>query len=131
MVNQVDSKLAKRLARLIVEAGEAGLPEVRPALEKLLGGRSAADRKRFLRLFHKAVEREVRRDTLTLSSAEALPAELKEQLVQHFQASHSRKLNVIEESVPELIAGMRVRLGDTVYDASLSNNLRLLSKRIR
>lgn len=131
MVNQADSKLAKRLALLVVEAGEEGLDGLRPALEKILASRSVADRKRFLRVFQKAAEREVRKDTLTISSAQPLSAEVRDRLVENFQHAHTRKLNVLEASVPELIAGLRVRLGDTVFDASLSSYLKLLSKRIR
>jgi len=131
MLKKTDIKLAKRLARLVVEGGEEALKELRPALEKILSGRSQADRKHFLRFFRKAAERECHKDTLTISSAQSLSPQLKEGIVKHFQGSHPRTLHVIEEAVPELIAGMRVRLGDTVYDASLSSNLKLLSKRIR
>jgi F0F1-type ATP synthase delta subunit len=54
-----------------------------------------------------------------------------DQLVAHFGEGRSRSLEVIQKTNPELIAGMRVRLGDTVYDASLSHNLQTLASRIR
>ena len=126
-----DSKLAKRLAQLVVEAGEPGVAELRPALEKILSGRSAKDRKAFLKDFHRAAVREIKKDTLTIESAQPLSAEILEQLVNKFSAGSERPLHVVQRPNPELIAGMRIRLGDTVYDASLSNNLQNLAKRIR
>lgn len=125
-----DSKLAKRLAQLIVEAGEQGLTELRPALEKITAGRSAKDRKAFFKAFHKAVVREIRKETLAVESAKPLAPEVLEQLVNQFSAGRERPLQVVQSINPGLIAGMKVRLGDTVYDASLANNLQNLATRI-
>ena len=131
MAEPRDIKLAKFLARLIVEAGEAGLHEIKPALEKIVAGRSAADRKSFLKYFHKAVTREFHRDTLTIESAEGLPDAVTDQIVHSFNEKHDRPIYVIQKQNPELIAGLRVRLGDSVYDASLAHNLQTLAARIR
>ena len=131
MGNPQDIKLAKRLARLVVEAGESALGDLKPALEKILSGRSARDRKAFLRAFHKAAVREVQKETLTVESAQPLDPAVLEQVVATFSEGRERPLNVVQTTRPDLIAGMRVRLGDTVYDASLANNLNNLSARIR
>jgi F-type H+-transporting ATPase subunit delta len=131
MADTRDSKLAKRLAQLVVEAGEAGIKELKPALEAILSPRSIADRKAFLKAFHKAVIREIHKDTLTIESAAKLSPDLVAQVVASFGQGHARTLQVIEKTNPSLIAGMRVRLGDTVYDASLSHNLQTLASRIR
>lgn len=130
MAGKGHSKLAKRLARLTIEGGEAAVPEIRPALEKLLEGRSAAERKAFLKAFHKAVVLELAKDTLTIESAEELPEDVLQQVVSGFQREEGRPLHVVRKINPDLIAGIRVRLGDTVYDASLSSNLKQLAARI-
>lgn len=131
MLKPRDIKLAKQLAQLVVEAGEAGIPEIKPAVEAILAGRSAADRKAFLKSFSKAVTREVQKDTLTVESASALSQDILDQLVERFRGERTRRLEVVQKTNPDLIAGMRVRLGDTVYDASLSHNLQILASRIR
>jgi F-type H+-transporting ATPase subunit delta len=131
MAITLDNKLAKRLAQLVIEAGEQGVAELRPALEKILEGRSAKDRKAFLKDFHKAAVREIQKDTLTVESAKPLAPEVLEQLVKTFSAERERDLHVVQSTNADLIAGMKVRLGDTVYDASLANNLQNLSSRIR
>ncbi len=125
-----DNKLAKRLAQLVVEAGEEGLSQLRPALEAILAGKSAKDRKHFLKAFHKAAVREIQKDTLTVESAQPLSPDVLHQLVSNFSSDRSRPLQVVEKTDPSLIAGMKVRLGDTVFDASLANNLQLLASRI-
>jgi len=131
MANPQDVKLAKRLALLVVEAGQSGIAELKPALERILAGRSTKDRKAFLKAFHKAALREVQKDTLTVESAQPLLPETIQELVAHFSQDRARPVHVVEKTTPELIAGMRVRLGDTVYDASLANNLQSLASRIR
>lgn len=131
MAKEAQSKMAKRLAILVVEGGEASVPEIRPALEKLLEGRSVSDRKAFLKAFHSAVVRELHKDTLIVESAEELPEEVLQQVVSGFRREEGRALHVVRRVNPDLIAGIRVRLGDTVYDASLSSNLNQLASRIR
>ena len=126
-----DNKLAKRLAVLIVEAGEDGLSDLKPALERILAGRSNKDRKEFLRAFHKAVVREIQKDTLTIESAHALEETVLDKLISQFSEGRERPLQINQKTNPDLIAGVRVRLGDTVYDASLANNLQSLASRIR
>lgn len=131
MIDQRDIKLARRLARLVVEAGEDGVAQVKPALERILVGRSTADRKGFLKAFHKSVVREIRKDTLTIESASTLSDEMVDSLVSHFSEGRERSLHITRKTNPDLIAGMRVRLGDTVYDASLAGNLQTLASRFR
>jgi F0F1-type ATP synthase delta subunit len=131
MAESPDSKLAKRLARLVIDAGDQGVAELKAVLEKILTGRSAADRKRFLKAFQKAAIREVRKDTLTIESTETLTPEVLQQIVDGFAEGRERPLHVVQKSNPDLIAGIRVQLGDTVYDASVASNLQTLASRIR
>lgn len=122
--------LAKRLALLILEAGEAGIPELREALQHVLRGKSKAEQRRFLRLFHKVLAREIQKDSLTIESPTGVEAGLRDQLVEQFQQQHPRTLQVTEQRKPDLIGGLRVRMGDTVYDASLSAKLQRLGRNL-
>ena len=130
MITPQDIKLAKRLAVLIVKAGESGIAELKPALEKILAGRSGSDRKQFLKAFQKAASREIAKDTLTIESAQPLEVAVVDQIVQHFSQNREQPLHVQQAIVPDLISGVRVRLGDTVYDASLAHSLQSLAARI-
>lgn len=130
MADPKDIKLAKRLAQLVVQSGEKGVTELRPALQKILEGRSASDARSFLKAFHKAASREVHKDTLVIESAKPIEPDVLSKLVATFSEGRSRPLHIVQKSTPELIAGIRVQLGDTVYDASLANKLNSLAARI-
>ncbi len=130
MAHADDQTLSRRLARLLLDdrqEAEANLPAI---LDRVLQGMSSVDRRRFLRLLHKAVQRELHKDTLKLESVDSLPDEFRERLVQTFQSRHDRPLYVRETQNPDLIGGLRVQMGDTVYDASLEGRLQALGSGI-
>jgi F-type H+-transporting ATPase subunit delta len=131
MAQTRDIKLAKRLARITVEAGDDRVGELRPALERVIAGRTAKDRKAFLKAFHKGVQRELHKDTLVVESAAALPDQVVEELKTAFGEGHPRPVRIIRKISPDLVAGTRVRLGDSVYESSISGRLQALGARIR
>lgn len=131
MLKTADLKWIKRLVQLVIAAGKEGPAQIKPALEKILSNRPASQRKQFLQTFQRILRREIAKDTLTVESAQPLQPAVLAQLVEHFGKQHPRALHVVEADNPELIAGMRIRLGDTVYDASLKGQLEELSQRIR
>ncbi len=130
MADLKDIKLAKRLAQLVVQSGEAGVAELRPALQKILKGRSSSDTRSFLKAFRKAATREIQKDTLIIESAKPVEPDVLSKLISTFSEGRSRPLHIVQKSTPELIAGIRVQLGDTVFDASLANKLNSLAARI-
>jgi hypothetical protein len=131
MADTAHSSVAKRLARLVVEGGRSHRfrKSARPGETSRRPFRRGPQS--LLQAFHTAVVRELAKDTLTIESAQDLPEEVLQQVISGFQHEGGRSLNIIKKINPELIAGLRVRLGDTVYDASLSSNLHRLSSRIR
>jgi F-type H+-transporting ATPase subunit delta len=130
MSAQSDKKLIKRLAMLTIAAGDSGPAELKAALAKLLSGRPAADRNHFLAALQKTIQREWQRRTLTIESAAVLDEEMVEQIRQQFTTEGEPPVEVIRNVREELIAGLRVRMGDTVYDASVLGNLNALAARI-
>jgi len=127
MTESQENKIAKRLAVLIADKGDSGVAEIKPALEAILKDSSDAEKKRFLKLFQKAITRELAKSTLTVESSAELDEATLKSLVENFQSKQSRPLSVIQKINPELISGLRVRLGDTVYDASISGKLNALA----
>jgi F-type H+-transporting ATPase subunit delta len=127
MVHPHDHTLIRRLARILVDAGEDSADQFREVLPKMLGGKSSAEKRQFLRLLRKAVRRELHRNTLLIESPGSLGEEVRDQLVQAFTSQHEQRLYVREKENPALIGGLRVRLGDTVYDASVGGRLEALA----
>lgn len=130
MVGERDLQLAKRLARIVAEAGKAGMDGLKPALERLVDGRSVVDRKAILKAFQRALTLEIHKDTLTIESAQELDPAVVDGLVEAFSRDRQRPLIVVRKTVPDLIAGIRVRLGDSVYETSVASQLQALSVNI-
>ncbi len=61
-----------------------------------------------------------------VSTADALSAEDLEATVNQLRGALGREVDVQVEIVPELIGGIVIRVGDTVYDGSLANRLKKL-----
>ncbi|MEY3000205.1 MAG: synthase delta subunit [Verrucomicrobiota bacterium] len=123
-----DAKLARQLARLILDAGEAGLPEIKSALERITEHRSDQSRRNWLKTFRKELSRQLRQRTLLVESAEPLSDTVCEGLRQRFQEGREERLYLTRQVNEALIAGIKVRLGDTVYDASAARLLQSLSQ---
>ena len=127
MAHTHDPTLIKRLARILVDADDAAAGRFPEALQAMLGERTTSEKRRFLRLLRKAVQRELHGNTLLVESPGSLAEEVRDQLVRAFASNHGQRLHVREKINPELIGGLRVRLGDTVYDASVGGRLQALA----
>ncbi|MFP4540030.1 MAG: F0F1 ATP synthase subunit delta [Opitutales bacterium] len=123
-------KLAKRLAVMVAEAGEAVAGEVEPALRKLVGDRPLAERRAFVRAFLHFLDRELRARRLVVEHAGPLKPEDLATIAQPFLADHGQ-LAVVEEENPLLLGGVRITLGDHVYDASIAGRLERLAAATR
>lgn len=80
-----------------------------------------------LREFRHEVVRFQRDHTLKVESATEVSDETIEALVADYAKRYDRTLDVVREIRPELIAGMRLRVGDDVYDYSVRGRLSALS----
>lgn len=124
MTEANERKLAKRLASLMVEHPDLTMDALRPLVDQAMANsQSAARRKRFYKLLAALLRREIARDTLTIESVTPLSEAQTTAVRTHFQSSNARPLQVNSVESPDLIAGIRVRHGDTVYDASIQGRL--------
>jgi len=130
MTDTADIKLARRLAILVAEKGQSAVPEIRPALDKLLADRSNSEKNRFLKAFLHYLKREIHKDTLIIETAGSPEPAVIDSLTQTFSKDRQRPLHVETRQQPDLIAGVRVRLGDNVYDASIQGKLAALANSI-
>jgi len=126
-----DRHLAKRLARIVVENDATDPEQLRAALERLQQGRPIHQRRLVLKAFQRALIEELHRNTLTVESTQPLEPETVDQLVTAFSRDRDRPLRVQQVIAPELIAGVRVRMGDSVFEASVANRLEWMTGHIR
>jgi F-type H+-transporting ATPase subunit delta len=79
--------------------------------------------KRLLRL-------EIEKRHATIESAEELSPEIREQIVSDLKRKYGADLTTEFVVNPQLIGGMRVRLGSNVWDGSVQNRLQRLAQQI-
>jgi len=79
--------------------------------------------KRLLRL-------ELEKRHATIESAEELSPETREQIVSNLKRKYGADLTIEFVVNPQLIGGMRVRLGSNVWDGSVQNRLQRLAQQI-
>lgn len=123
-------QLAKKLLELSRdEAGTLSEPRVK---EVLSGLREVKPRRygAVLRTYLQLVRREIARHTARVSSPGALSEAALDKIESGFSSLYGRPVKAAVETDPTLIAGVRVRVGDDLYDASLAGRLKRLGERV-
>lgn len=116
-------------------------------LERIFGGRIDATLLRFLKIlarrgrlnFINGIQRasiELRdvqtgRIRVTVSSAQALSDSQKETIRTNLETSFGKKVGLTMKVEPDLLGGLVMRVGDTVYDGSVSGQLDQLARAAR
>ncbi|TVP80887.1 MAG: hypothetical protein EA353_02760 [Puniceicoccaceae bacterium] len=124
------TKLAKKLVELSREVN--GVVTDAKVAEVLAGLKQAEVRHRLLVLktYLYYVRREVARQTAVVSAPTALSAESLEAVAAKFSAVYDRPISAESREDRTLIAGVRVRVGDDVYDASIAGRLQRLAESV-
>lgn len=98
----------KRVRVVLAEVGKAFPPaQLRPILE----------------VFYAAVARELRFSEARIEYAGTLDAGTATAVAAHFSALYNRPIVPVATENPALLGGLRVQVGDDVYDASLAGTL--------
>lgn len=125
-LNPTARRLAKRLAILALDAGENADAELSAALDHVLRGRPVAYRRAFLIFLRRCLVRGLRERELLVEHAGPVDAAEVEKLRQTLQTTSPHALGVRLQSNDDLLGGLRLTLGDIVYDASVAGRLRAL-----
>lgn len=75
------------------------------------------------REYRKQYNEKHQRVEAVVTTAEPLPDDLRDSVLQSLQAKLGQQVDLVLRTDADLLAGMVVRVGDTVYDASLANRL--------
>jgi F-type H+-transporting ATPase subunit delta len=118
---------ATRLFRLCLIDGLLDEGRVRQAVEQVIEGK----RRGYLTLlsfFHRLVKLERARHTAEVASAVPLPADLQASVQADLQSAYGPAINILFAHRPELIGGMRIKVGSDVYDGSVQGGLAALER---
>jgi F-type H+-transporting ATPase subunit delta len=116
------SALTRKLVQASIENGEPSAVRVQAVLE-LLRRRPAGQRAVLLKAYLRRMRREEALRTLVIERSGVLDEPARKGLVDGMAKASGRKLVVAETENSALIAGLRVRLGDDLYDATLKGIL--------
>lgn len=111
---------ARRLAALSLDP-ETRVPEagrVRAVLETLEATRPPAALRALFKAYRTALTREVAKSEARIEHAGPLPPETVSLLTSHFSKISNRRVSPVVRENPALAVGLRVRVGDNIYDSS-------------
>lgn len=127
------SKEAQRIARQLLKAtltnGQVDGGTVKTVLKKL-----AADKPRgyqgVINAYTHLVRLELEKSHAVIESAEALGASMKAEVEADLKKKYGDRITTEFKSNPDLLGGMRVRVGSDVWDGSVKNRLERLRDKI-
>ena len=119
--------------KLASESFEKGVPtqERVGAVLKFISSRPHREKLPLLTAYGRLMRRREFLRTLAIERAGAIDTSARDALVSALSGAAKVPLVVSERENPDLVAGLRVRLGDDVYDASLSGILARLGSAAR
>ncbi len=122
-------RLARKLVDLSRQDGivtEAKVSEILTALQETKPRHHLGLLKTYLRLIRRAVAEQ----TAVVATPGALSADALAAIESSFSAHYDRPISAVTEPDSSLIAGLRVRVGDDVYDASIAGHLQRLAENV-
>lgn len=121
---------AKKLAELSKD--EQGVVTEAKVGEVLVGLKQAAPRGylSILKTYLGYLRRQVALQTAVVSTPGRLSSEALSEIASKYSALYGRPITAQVKVDPSLIAGVRVRVGDDVYDASVAGRLQRLAENV-
>ncbi|MGB0459648.1 MAG: F0F1 ATP synthase subunit delta [Opitutales bacterium] len=124
-------QLAKKM--VLLSRDDAGVITEARVGEVLAGLRQVQPRHHLLvlRKYLNYLRRELARQTAVVAAPVALSPESLEAIAQYYTKLYERPIQAVATEDDSLIAGVRIRVGDDSYDASVSGYLQRLATRVQ
>jgi F-type H+-transporting ATPase subunit delta len=128
--NRIIKRQAKKLFRLCLVNGLLDEARVRQVVALIVEGRRR-DYLALLLQFQRLVKLNHDEHMAEVQGAEPLSGDLQDRIRDWLRGAYNTELAIRFSQRPELIAGMRVRVGSDVYDGSVQHQLAVLEERFR
>ena len=124
-----DKKITQLAKKLVELSKEDGLVTEARVVELLAGLKQIRHRSYLiiLKTFLVRLRRELALQTAVVSTPNSLSEETLEKISAKYSAIYGRAISAEVEEDTSLIAGVRVRVGDDLYDASVAGHLQRLA----
>ena len=126
-VDRVTRDLARKLTVLSLEDGSVSVERVAAILQSIRS-RPRHQLRPLLKIYLNYIRREIRKSQAIVEYAGPLTEERLNDLERAFSDRYGRVIETVTEENPELIAGVRVTVGDDVWDASIKGRLERLAR---
>lgn len=121
-VSKVAQSTARRIFRLCSQSGEVNEEHLRLAISKLVE-KKPRDYRGTLHALRRLLRAEVAKKQVTVQSATALDQATVGSLQTSLRQQYGQDLNFTFQTTPELLGGLRVRVGNDVFDGSVKARL--------
>ena len=127
-----DQKITKLAKKLVELSKDSGVVTESKVAEVLAGVQQVQHRHHLtvLKTFLNYLRREVALQTAVVSTPTGLSDDSIKAIEVQFSKLYNRSVNAVTQPDTSLIAGVRVRVGDDVYDASVAGRLQRLAESV-
>ncbi|MFK7850998.1 MAG: ATP synthase F1 subunit delta [Akkermansiaceae bacterium] len=126
-ISKVAAATARRLYGLCQVNGQLDDDKLRSVVSKLIESRPR-DFRAILAGLHRLAKLEVARRTVTVESATDLTATEGQKVAAGLAKDYGDNLNIQYKTNPELLGGLRIKVGDDLFDGSVKGRIDRLSK---
>ena len=119
---------AKKLVELSMNNGEVSASNVKEVLHAL-SDQSPRKLKALLACYQKLIEREIAKYTAQVEHAGPISQDALDSIKSLLEENSGRKISIQTRENPDLLAGIRISLGDDVYEDSAAFRLRPLAEK--
>ncbi|MEN8694285.1 MAG: F0F1 ATP synthase subunit delta [Akkermansiaceae bacterium] len=124
--SKVATSTARRIFRLCSENGQMNEAHLRTAINKL-STEKPRDYRGILQVLRRLIQAEVAKKQVTVESATTLNPNTAEQLATSLRQQYGQDLVFDFKTNPELLGGLKVRVGNDVFDGSVKSRLERLA----
>ena len=127
-----DKKITQFAKKLVELSKDNGVVTEAKVGEVLAGLKQVQHRQplRVLKTFLSYLRRELALQTAVVSTPASLSADSLKEIEANFTKIYGRPIRAVTQQDTSLIAGVRVRVGDDVYDASIAGRLQRLAENV-
>ncbi len=122
---------ARKLVSLSLDGSGRISDERVSAILQVLKEKSPRHLKLILKIYLYYVKQEIRRSEAVLEYAGEIQPAAVEAIERDLSSRYHRSVSSVSRENPDLIAGLRVTIGDDVYDASVAGHLEKLANNVK